>query len=45
VVMGARDDSLSQFAYELLRRFALTNDEVRLPPADFKSNQNLRFRG
>jgi UDP-N-acetylmuramate--alanine ligase len=27
VVMGARDDSLSQFAYELLRRFALTTDE------------------
>jgi UDP-N-acetylmuramate--alanine ligase len=27
VVMGARDDSLSQFAYELLRRLALTADE------------------
>jgi UDP-N-acetylmuramate--alanine ligase len=27
VVMGARDDSLSQFAYELLRRLALTTDE------------------
>jgi len=27
VVMGARDDSLSQFAYELLRRFAVTRDE------------------
>jgi UDP-N-acetylmuramate--alanine ligase len=26
-VMGARDDSLSQFAYELLRRLALTKDE------------------
>ncbi|MFZ0403067.1 MAG: hypothetical protein WAL03_18505, partial [Pseudolabrys sp.] len=32
VVMGARDDSLSQFAYELLRRLAVTKDEgsVRL---------------
>jgi UDP-N-acetylmuramate--alanine ligase len=27
VVMGARDDSLSQFAHELLRRLALTKDE------------------
>jgi UDP-N-acetylmuramate--alanine ligase len=27
VVMGARDDSLSQFAYELLRRLAMTKDE------------------
>ena len=27
VVMGARDDSLSQFAHELLRRLALPNDE------------------
>jgi UDP-N-acetylmuramate--alanine ligase len=27
VVMGARDDSLSQFAYELLRRLAVTDDE------------------
>ena len=27
VVMGARDDSLSQFAHELLRRFAVTKDE------------------
>jgi UDP-N-acetylmuramate--alanine ligase len=27
VVMGARDDSLSQFAQELLRRFAATKDE------------------
>jgi UDP-N-acetylmuramate--alanine ligase len=27
VVMGARDDSLSQFAHELLRRLALTTDE------------------
>jgi UDP-N-acetylmuramate--alanine ligase len=26
VVMGARDDSLSQFAHELLRRLALTSD-------------------
>jgi UDP-N-acetylmuramate--alanine ligase len=26
VVMGARDDSLSQFAYELLRRLAVTKD-------------------
>jgi UDP-N-acetylmuramate--alanine ligase len=27
VVMGARDDSLSQFAYELLRRLTVTKDE------------------
>jgi UDP-N-acetylmuramate--alanine ligase len=27
VVMGARDDSLSQFAHELLRRVAVTNDK------------------
>ena len=27
VVMGARDNSLSQFAYELLRRLAVTKDE------------------
>src|SRR5262245_3657860 len=27
VVMGARDDSLSQFAHELLRRVAVTKDE------------------
>src|SRR5215475_13345158 len=27
VVMGARDDSLSQFAYELLRRLVVTRDE------------------
>jgi UDP-N-acetylmuramate--alanine ligase len=27
VVMGARDDSLSQFAHELLRRLAVTKDE------------------
>jgi UDP-N-acetylmuramate--alanine ligase len=27
VVMGARDDSLSQFAYELLRRLAVTKNE------------------
>ena len=27
VVMGARDDSLSQFAHELLRRIAVTKDE------------------
>ena len=27
VVMGARDDSLSQFAYELLRRLAVTKEE------------------
>jgi UDP-N-acetylmuramate--alanine ligase len=27
VVMGARDDSLSQFARELLRRLAVTKDE------------------
>jgi UDP-N-acetylmuramate--alanine ligase len=27
VVMGARDDSLSQFAYELLRRLAVKKDE------------------
>jgi UDP-N-acetylmuramate--alanine ligase len=29
VVMGARDDSLSQFAHELLRRLALTSDRGR----------------
>jgi UDP-N-acetylmuramate--alanine ligase len=28
VVMGARDDSLSQFAHELLRRLALTKDKT-----------------
>jgi UDP-N-acetylmuramate--alanine ligase len=27
VIMGARDDSLSQFAQELLRRLAVTKDE------------------
>jgi UDP-N-acetylmuramate--alanine ligase len=27
VVMGARDDSLSQFAHELLRRLAVTKGE------------------
>ena len=27
VIMGARDDSLSQFAYELLQRLAVTKDE------------------
>jgi len=27
VVMGARDDSLSQFARELLRRLAVTMDD------------------
>jgi len=27
VIMGARDDSLSQFAHELLQRLALSNDE------------------
>ena len=27
VVMGARDDSLSQFAHELLQRLAVTTDE------------------
>jgi UDP-N-acetylmuramate--alanine ligase len=27
VVMGARDDSLSHFAYELLRRLAVKKDE------------------
>jgi hypothetical protein len=26
VVMGARDDSLSQFAHELVRRLAVTSD-------------------
>jgi hypothetical protein len=26
--MGARDDSLSQFAHELLRRLALTRDSI-----------------
>jgi hypothetical protein len=28
VIMGARDDSLSQFAQELLRRFASTRDSI-----------------
>jgi UDP-N-acetylmuramate--alanine ligase len=35
VVMGARDDSLSQFAHELLRRLAVTTDDnnrLRCPP-------------
>src|SRR5262245_8303901 len=31
VVMGARDDSLSQFARELLRRLAVTQDKGSLP--------------
>src|SRR5262252_3699777 len=30
VVMGARDDSLSQFAHELLRRLAVTKDETSI---------------
>jgi len=30
VVMGARDDSLSQFASELLQRIAVGNDEGSL---------------
>src|SRR5215831_15669859 len=30
VVMGARDDSLSQFAHELLRRLALTTDKTAI---------------
>jgi len=38
VIMGARDDSLSQFAYELVRRLAVTKDKVRSPPGDCKSN-------
>jgi UDP-N-acetylmuramate--alanine ligase len=28
VIMGARDDSLSQFAHELLRRLASTRDSI-----------------
>jgi UDP-N-acetylmuramate--alanine ligase len=28
VIMGARDDSLSQFAYQLLRRLALTSGSI-----------------
>src|SRR2546430_9534638 len=28
VIMGARDDSLSEFAHELLRRLALTRDSI-----------------
>jgi len=27
VVMGARDDSLSQFAHDLVRRLAVTSDQ------------------
>jgi UDP-N-acetylmuramate--alanine ligase len=34
VVMGARDDSLSQFARELLRRLAVTNDEGSIATSD-----------
>jgi UDP-N-acetylmuramate--alanine ligase len=34
VVMGARDDSLSQFARELLRRLAVPNDEGSTAPRD-----------
>jgi UDP-N-acetylmuramate--alanine ligase len=32
VVMGARDDSLSQFAHELLRRLAVTKGEGSIAP-------------
>jgi UDP-N-acetylmuramate--alanine ligase len=32
VVMGARDDSLSQFAYELLQRLAPRTDEGSIAP-------------
>jgi UDP-N-acetylmuramate--alanine ligase len=32
LVMGARDDSLSQFAHELLRRLAVTKDEGSIAP-------------
>jgi UDP-N-acetylmuramate--alanine ligase len=34
VVMGARDDSLSQFARELLRRLAVTKDEGSIATGD-----------
>ena len=34
VVMGARDDSLSQFAYELFRRLAVTIDEGSIATSD-----------
>jgi UDP-N-acetylmuramate--alanine ligase len=33
VVMGARDDSLSQFAHELLRRIALSRGSTALVTA------------
>jgi UDP-N-acetylmuramate--alanine ligase len=32
LVMGARDDSLSQFAHELLRRLAVTKDDGSIAP-------------
>jgi hypothetical protein len=32
--MGARDDSLSQFARELLRRLAVTNDDGSIATSD-----------
>ena len=34
VVMGARDDLLSQFAYELFRRLAVTIDEGSIATSD-----------
>jgi UDP-N-acetylmuramate--alanine ligase len=34
VVMGARDDSLSQFARELLRRLAVKKDEASIAAGD-----------
>ena len=34
VVMGARDNSLSQFAYELFRRLAVTIDEGSIATSD-----------
>jgi hypothetical protein len=34
VVMGARDDSLSQFARELLRRLAVTKDKGSIAAGD-----------
>jgi len=34
VVMGARDDTLSQFAHELLRRLAATKDDTSIALRD-----------
>jgi UDP-N-acetylmuramate--alanine ligase len=35
VIMGARDDSLSQFAHDLLRRLALTRTSGAISAPDF----------